>query len=88
MTPGKHGTSGHPVPNPEAIVLIASSRLVVCLSAAAAVLRTRYANAPYPMTEMHILKDKTVNSAYRMNFGTNSTQIVKLVYLINSMHTD
>ncbi len=29
---------------------------------------TSYANAPYPMTEMHILKDKTVNLAYRMYF--------------------
>ncbi len=29
---------------------------------------TRYANAPYPMTETHILKDKTVNLAYRMYF--------------------
>jgi len=27
---------------------------------------TSYANAPYPMTEHHILKDKTVNLAYRM----------------------
>ncbi len=29
---------------------------------------TRYANAPYPLTETHILKDKTVNLAYRMYF--------------------
>ncbi len=29
---------------------------------------TRYVNAPYPMTEPHILKDKTVNLAYRMYF--------------------
>ncbi len=29
---------------------------------------TRYAKAPYPMTETHILKDKTVNLVYRMYF--------------------
>ncbi len=29
---------------------------------------TRYSNAPYPMTETHIFKDKTVNLAYRMYF--------------------
>ncbi len=29
---------------------------------------TRYANVPHPMTETHILKDKTVNLAYRMYF--------------------
>ncbi len=30
--------------------------------------KTSFANAPYSMTEMHILKDKTVNLAYRMHF--------------------
>ncbi len=42
---------------------------------------TVYVNAPYPMTETHILKDKTVNLAYRMYWMSCSPQIKMLSHL-------
>ncbi len=71
VTTVKNGMPGHPVSNLSGAEAIVSDRLVRVLvaypSTAAAILRLD-ANAPYPMTETPILKDKTVNLAYRMYF--------------------
>ncbi len=63
-TPGKNGTSGQPVPSPSgAEAIVCFGNLSVHCGCHT---ETRYENAPYPITETHILKDVSVNLAYRM----------------------
>ncbi len=57
VTPGKNGTPGYTVSKvlgAEAIVSGCGSLSVHC----GCYTETRYANAPYPMAERHILKDR------------------------------
>ncbi len=71
VTPGENGMPGHSIPNPSGAEAIVSDLLVRVLvahpSTAAAILRLDI-KPLYPKTETYILKDKTVNLAYRMYF--------------------